>query len=104
VSLGGVAAFGAFALTQGIDGPPALVCLGALVTGLYLASSLRLGAWGMLRGTMTIALGMSIWFGVFALGDHDALYGVRLSFAASLGLLFATLAEGWRLLGLRLLW
>jgi hypothetical protein len=57
----------------------------------------------MLRGTMMLALAMSVWFGFFALGDIG-LYGVRISFAAAVGLLVASVVEGVSLLGRRVFW
>ncbi|MDB4994117.1 MAG: hypothetical protein JWM74_1549 [Myxococcaceae bacterium] len=103
VTLGCLALFNLVELSRGFGMEHAAVALGALVVALYLASSQRLGAWGMLRGTMTIGFGMCVWFGFFALTD-GALYGVRISFAAALGLLVATIVEGVSLLGRRLFW
>ena len=103
VTLGCLALFNLVELVRGFGMEHAALALGALVIALYLASSQRLGAWGMLRGTMTIAFAMSLWFGFFAFTD-GALYGVRISFAAALGLLAATIVEGVSLLGRRLFW
>ncbi len=102
-TVGCIALFNLVELARGFGLEHAVVAVGALVVLLYLASSQRLGAWGMLRGTMTLALAMCGWFGFFALGD-GGLYGVRISFAAALGLLVATIVEGVSLLGRRLFW
>jgi hypothetical protein len=103
LELTGLAAVNAFALRQRLALENILIALVALALALYLVSSRRLGEWGMLRGAMTIAAAATVWFGFWSLGG-GALYGVVISFAGSLALLGATIAEGWRLLGRRLFW